>query len=75
MQASLMLMYGVSPIIVAKRLGHSKISTALDVYGHLVPEMQNKAAELIDELITPTAIELHTGCTQNDIAQNDDPHR
>ena len=73
--ASLMLMYGVSPIIVAKRLGHSKISMTLDVYGHLIPEMQNKATELIDELITPIPIELHTGCTRNDIVQNDDPHR
>ena len=71
--ASLMLMYGVSPIIVAKRLGHSKISMTLDVYGHLIPEMQNKAAELIDELITPIPIELHTGCTRNDVLQNDDP--
>ena len=72
--ASLMLMNGVSPIIVAKRLGHSKISMTLDVYGHLIPEMQNKAAELIDELITPIPIELHTGCTRNDLARNDTPH-
>ena len=72
--ASLMLMYGVSPIIVARRLGHSKISMTLDIYGHLIPEMQNKAAELIDELITPTAIQLHTSCTRNDIALNDTPH-
>ena len=72
--ASLMLMYGVSPIIVAKRLGHSKVSMTLDVYGHLIPEMQNKAAELIDELITPIPIELHTGCTRNDLARNDTPH-
>ena len=72
--SSLMLMNGVSPIIVAKRLGHSKISMTLDVYGHLIPEMQNKAAELIDELITPIPIELHTGCTRNDLALNDTPH-
>ena len=64
--ASLMLNYGVSPIIVSRRLGHSKISITLDVYGHLIPEMQNGAAELIDDLITPIPVELHTGCTRNE---------
>jgi hypothetical protein len=35
----------------------------LDTYGHLIPEFQNEAAELIDSLITPVEVELHPNCT------------
>ena len=54
--ASLMLNYGIPVIIVSKRLGHAKPSTTLDVYGHLIPSMQQEAAELMDELVTPVEI-------------------
>src|SRR4030042_4814694 len=46
--ASLMLNNGVPAIVVSRRLGHSKASITLDVYGHLIPGMQAEAAELID---------------------------
>jgi len=72
--ASLMLNNGISPIIVAKRLGHSKVSITLDTYGHLIPEMQQESANYIDSLITPIPIELHTNCTRSgekdEIGQN-----
>jgi integrase len=55
-----MLNHGVPPIIVSRRLGHSRVSITLDTYGHLMPEMQSKAADLMDELITLIPIELHT---------------
>lgn len=55
--ASLMLNNGVAPIIVSRRLGHSRASITLDIYGHLIPSMQTEAAELIDQLITP--IKMH----------------
>ena len=54
-----MLNHGIPPLIVSRRLGHSKVSITLDTYGHLMPEMQNEAAELMDELVTPVAIDLH----------------
>jgi integrase len=54
-----MLNHGIPPIIVSRRLGHSKVSITLDIYGHLMPEMQNEAADLMDELVTPVAIDLH----------------
>ena len=57
--ASLMLNHGVPPIIVARRLGHSKVSITLDTYGHLMPEIQSGAADLMDELVTSVAIQLH----------------
>jgi integrase len=57
--ASLMLNHGIAPIIVSKRLGHSKVSITLDIYGHLMSEMQSEAADLMDELITSVPIELY----------------
>jgi integrase len=62
--ASLMLNNSISPIVVSQRLGHSKASTTLDLYGHLLPSMQAEAAELIDDLVTPITLrsiapELH----------------
>jgi integrase len=56
--ASLMLNHGVPVIIVSRRLGHSKVSITLDIYGHMFPEMQNEAAEMIDDLITPVEVEI-----------------
>jgi len=54
--ASLMLNNGIPPIVVSRRLGHSKASTTLDVYGHLLDSMQNEAASLMDDLITPVKL-------------------
>ena len=54
--ASLMLNNNIPPIVVSRRLGHSKASITLDIYGHLLPSMQAEVAEKIDELITPIPI-------------------
>ena len=50
--ASLLLNNGVPVIIVSRRLGHARASITSDVYGHLLPNMQDEAAELIDGLVT-----------------------
>ena len=50
--ASLMLNHGIPVLIVSKRLGHSKPSITLDVYGHLIPSKQEEAAQLMDDLMT-----------------------
>lgn len=71
--ATIMLNHGVPAIIVSKRLGHYKVSMTLDIYGHLIPEMQNDAAELIDELISPIAIPLHTVAHDSEEASNTPP--
>lgn len=57
--ASILLNKNISPIVVARRLGHSKTSITMDVYGHLIGGMQNEAAEIIDEVITPLPIEAN----------------
>jgi len=58
--ASLMLHKGVPVLVVSKRLGHAKASITLDIYGHLVPSMQEQAAEVMDEITTPVSLpEMH----------------
>lgn len=42
--ASLLLQQGVHPKIVSERLGHSKISITLDTYSHVLPGLQEQAA-------------------------------
>jgi len=56
--ASLMLNHDIPVIIVSRRLGHARASITSDVYGHLLPNMQDEAAEMIDELVTPTEVKL-----------------
>ena len=54
--ASLMLNHGVPVIVVSKILGHSKTSTTLDIYGHIIPVMQEEAARIMDEIVTPIPV-------------------
>jgi integrase len=48
--ATLMLLQGVHPKIVSERLGHSSIGITLDTYSHVLPGMQQEAAEAFDVL-------------------------
>jgi len=45
--ASLLIEMGLSPLVIAERLGHEKIETTLNTYSHLYP---NKQKELADKL-------------------------
>jgi integrase len=56
--ASLMLNNGVPVLVVSKILGHSKTSTTLDIYGHLIPVMQENAARIMDEIVTTIQVDL-----------------
>jgi integrase len=46
--ATQLLREGIHPKIVSERLGHSNISITLDTYSHILPGMQDEAAERID---------------------------
>ncbi len=46
--ATQLLKQGVHPKIVSERLGHSKIGITLDTYSHVMPGMQEEAAQKID---------------------------
>jgi hypothetical protein len=49
---------GSHPKVVQERLGHSQISMTLDTYSHVLPNMQDEAAQKIDESIIPVAVRL-----------------
>jgi len=52
--ASHMLAANVHPKIVQERLGHSSISVTLDIYSHLLPNMQSEAAMAVDGALRGT---------------------
>ena len=53
--ASLMLKQGIHPKIVQERLGHASIQITLDTYSHVVPGLQQAAANHFDEVLTGTS--------------------
>jgi len=48
---SLLLKAGVHPKIVSERLGHANIGITLDTYSHVLPGLQERAAECFDEML------------------------
>ncbi len=56
--ASLMLKHGISVMVVSRRLGHSQPSLTLDVYGHLIPGMQEDTARIIDQVVNPKMLQI-----------------
>jgi integrase len=46
--ATHLLSSGVHPKVASERLGHSKIGITLDLYSHVLPNMQSDAAAIVD---------------------------
>lgn len=46
--AAMLIKEGVHPKVVQERLGHASIKTTLDIYGHLLPGLDEAAAEVLD---------------------------
>ena len=44
--ASLMLLRGVKPEVISKALSHSSVAFTMDVYSHIIGEMQESAMTL-----------------------------
>jgi integrase len=42
---------GVHPKIASERLGHSKVGITLDLYSHVLPNMQSDAAAVVDDAL------------------------
>lgn len=40
------------PKVVQELLGHSQISLTLDIYSHVMPEVKQKAAEKLNDVLT-----------------------
>jgi integrase len=49
--ATLALRAGVHPKVVQERLGHANIAITMDTYSHVLPDMQESAAELVAALV------------------------
>ncbi len=53
--ASLLLAQGVSARMVMETLGHSNISTTMDIYSHVMPSLRQEAADAMDRVLVPAA--------------------
>jgi integrase len=53
--ATLLLGARVNPKVVSEMLGHSAISITLDIYAHVLPDMQQDAATTMQGLLFPRA--------------------
>jgi integrase len=49
--ATLLLSAGVNPKIVSERLGHASIVLTLDTYSHVLPDMQQTAADKLEKIL------------------------
>jgi len=49
--ATLLLSQGVNPKIVSERLGHASTTLTMDVYSHVLPDMQKEAADKLQNII------------------------
>ncbi|MFQ6029338.1 MAG: site-specific integrase [Dehalococcoidia bacterium] len=49
--ASLLLAEGVNIKVISERLGHSNVPLTLNVYSHLLPGLQEHAAQVLDKML------------------------
>jgi integrase len=49
--ATLLLSARVNPKVVSEMLGHASVSITLDIYSHVLPDMQHDAAEAMGEIL------------------------
>jgi integrase len=49
--ASIMLSYGIPPVIVAGVLGHS-LAILIEEYSHFIPSMQGEEARVMDQVMS-----------------------
>jgi integrase len=50
--ASLLIASGLDVLTISRRLGHANASITLNVYGHLMPNMDDRAAAILDAALT-----------------------
>lgn len=50
--ATLLLSRGTHPKIVQEMLGHANIAMTMDTYSHVLPDMQEKAVDALDDILT-----------------------
>ena len=50
--ATLALGAGVNVKVISERLGHSSVAATMDIYSHVLPTMQRKAMDDLDNLLS-----------------------
>ena len=63
--ATFWLANGVQPKVVSERLGHANVNITLQVYGHVLPNMQAEAADALDGAFFGTR-QRHHGVTTSE---------
>jgi integrase len=59
--ASQLINLKIDPLTVSKRLAHSKVSTTMDIYGHLMPGAQEQAMEQLDAVYQAARVSARRG--------------
>lgn len=54
--ATMLLALGESSKVAQERLGHARVSTTMDVYQHVIPEMQKRAVDKLEALLRPEGL-------------------
>ena len=67
------LMAGVPVKVVSERLGHASISITLQIYGHVLPNMQHDAAEQMDAAFLETGRKRAAEYNENNVTTRDAP--
>jgi integrase len=49
--ATLLLGQGVNPKVVSESLGHSHVAITLELYSHVLPDMQQHAADALNRML------------------------
>jgi integrase len=49
--ATLLLLSGVHPKVVSEMLGHSSVTITLNLYSHVLPDMQASATSAMERLL------------------------
>lgn len=49
--ATLLLAARENPKIVSERLGHTSITLTIDTYSHVLPDMQQRATEKLEDML------------------------
>jgi len=70
--ASLMLKAGIHPKVVSERLGHANIGITLDLYSHVLPGLQEAAAEKFDRIFEVGEDEKSEANVSKMLANSDD---
>jgi integrase len=73
--ATLMLAAGIHPKIVSERLGHASIGITLDTYSHVLPGLQEAAAERFDRMLEGIGSKADDGPDVSKMLAGDTPSK